>query len=182
MLEVPIPMKVTLSLENSYYIFCDQREEICREWALFLKCPQTWGQAGWCFICERQPWGHCSQRMVWFRILRGRKGNQWGKERKNWNVNFVKLKGKVKTYNGNLKKKKSSDMAISKGKQHIPFSLYICKQVSYVFLKFRRCPENNSSQAQTGATVYSLHSLVERTINQESEKSGSTSGLETLGK
>lgn len=35
---------ITLSLENSYYIFCDQREEIYREWALFLKCPQTWGQ------------------------------------------------------------------------------------------------------------------------------------------
>ena len=43
MLEVSIPMKVTLSLENSYYFFffCDQREEIYRERALFLKCPQT---------------------------------------------------------------------------------------------------------------------------------------------
>ena len=70
------------------------------------------------------------------------------------------------------KKKCSSDLAISKGKQHIPFSLY----------KVRRCPENNSSQAQAGATVYSLLSLVERTINQEPDKSGSTSGLETLGK
>ena len=84
-----------------FFFFCDQREEIYRERALFLKCPQTWGQAGWCFFCERQPWGHCSQRMRWFRILRGRKGNQWGKERKNWNVNFIKLNGKVKTYNGN---------------------------------------------------------------------------------
>ena len=80
------------------------------------------------------------------------------------------------------KKKCSSDLAISKGKQHIPFSLYIWRQVSYVFLKVRRCPENNSSQAQAGATVYSLLSLVERTINQEPDKSGSTSGLETLGK
>ena len=80
------------------------------------------------------------------------------------------------------KKKCSSDFAISKGKQHIPFSLYICWQVSYVFLKVRRYPENNSSQAQAGATVYSLLSLVERTINQEPGKSGSTSGLETLGK
>ena len=51
-----------------------------------------------------------------------------------------------------------------------------------MFLKVRRCPENNSSQAQAGATVYSLLSLVERTINQEPDKSGSTSGLETLGK
>lgn len=107
-------MKVT-SLENSI-IFCDQERRNCREWALFLKCPQTWG-----VLSVKDNLGVIVHR-EWcgLGILRGRKGKPMRQREKNWNVNFVKLKGKVKILQWK-KKKKSSDLAISKGKQHIPF-------------------------------------------------------------
>lgn len=52
------------------------------------------------FIDERQPWGYCSQRMLWFRILRRRKGEPI-RQRKKKNVNFNKLKGKIENFNEN---------------------------------------------------------------------------------
>lgn len=68
-----------------YFLWPERKN--CRSQPCSLKCPQTWGL--WCSHLVSITLGSLfSREPVWFRILRGRRGNQWGKERKKLKCKF----------------------------------------------------------------------------------------------